>query len=130
MERKRVTVGYLDSSAIVSVLSPGRKGDRVAALWSSFDATCTYDLAEVEVPSLIGRQIDRMAWVWAINSLSVISSNSEIRTTAIDLAWLGAPPLVAFHVSAAEAAGVDHFVSDDDVARSWAAMRGLNTVSL
>ena len=87
-------------------------------------------LAEIEVPSAIGRQLDRVAWIWALNSLSLIMFNPEMHAAAIDLAWLGAPAPVAVHVAAAELTGVDHFVTTDAVAASWAAMRGLNVIAL
>jgi hypothetical protein len=125
-----VTIGYLDGQALITTLSPGAAGDRGAAIWASFDATCTHQFSELEVPSTIGRQLDRLVWVWALNSLSVIAHNETMHKAAIDLAWLGAPIPVALHVAAAESTGVDHFVTSDPVAESWALMRGLNVISL
>ena len=125
-----MTVGYLDGHALVAILSPGPAGDRGAAVWAAFDAACTHQLSELEVPSAIGRQLERVAWVWALNSLSPIMFNPEMHAAAIDLAWLGAPAPVAVHVAAAELTGVDHFVTTDAVAASWAAMRGLNVIAL
>jgi hypothetical protein len=125
-----VTVGYLDGSALAASLSPGSLGDQVAAVWSAFDATCTSSFTEIEVPSLIGRQLDRVAWVWAINSLSLVAVNDEVQRAAVDLAWLGAPPAVAFHVAAAVTTEADHFVTVDEQCASWAEVRGLNVVKL
>lgn len=125
-----MTVGYLDGHALVAILSPGPAGDRGAAVWEAFDAACTHQLSEIEVPSAIGRQLDRVAWVWALNSLSLVMFNPEMHTAAIDLAWLGAPTQVAVHVAAAESAGVDHFVTTDPVAASWASLRGLNVIAI
>ncbi len=125
-----MTVGYIDGPALVASLSPGAVGDQVAALWSSFDATCTSQFTEVEVPSLVGRQLDRVAWVWAINALSIVTLNDEVHRAAIDLAWLGTPPNIAFHVATAVTTEVDHFVTVDSVSASWAEMRGLNVVKL
>jgi hypothetical protein len=125
-----VTVGYIDGSALVTILSPGPRGDKGAAVWASFDATCTHQFSELEVPSSIGRSLDRVAWIWALNSLSVIAPHTAMHANAIDLAWLGAPPLVAVHVAAAESVQVDHFVTADPIAESWATLRGLNVISL
>lgn len=125
-----MTVGYLDSHALVAILSPGPAGDRAAAVWAAFDAACTHQLSEIEVPAAIGRQLDRVAWVWALNSLSLVMFNPEMHAAAIDLAWLGAPTQVAVHVATAESAGVDHFVTTDPVAASWASLRGLNVIAL
>ncbi len=123
-----MTVGYIDGSALIASLSAGPAGDRAAAIWSSFDATCTAQFSEVEVPSAIGRNLDRVAWVWAINSLSVVMANEEVHRTAIDLAWLGAPPAVAIHVAAAQTTQVDHFLTANTVAAQWADVRGLNVI--
>lgn len=125
-----MTVGYIDGVALAASLAPGPVGDRVAVVWSSFDATCTSSFTEVEVPSLIGRQLDRVAWVWAINSLSLVTLSDEVRRAAVDLAWLGAAPSIAFHVATAETTEVDHFVTVDDACASWAEMRGLNVIKL
>lgn len=125
-----MTVGYIDGAALAASLVPGPVGDRVAAVWSAFDATCTSFLTEVEVPSLIGRQLDRVAWVWTINSLSLVTLNDEVQRAAVDLAWLGASPSIAFHVAAAATTEVDHFVTVDDASASWAEMRGLNVIKL
>jgi class 3 adenylate cyclase len=125
-----VTVGYIDGSALAASVSPGPVGNRVAAVWSSFDAACTSQLTEVEVLSLIGRQLDRIAWVWAINSLSVVTLSDEIQRRAVDLAWLGAPPNIAFHVAAAATMEADHFVTVDEISSAWAQMNGLNVVEL
>ncbi len=125
-----MTVGYLDGHALIAILSPGLAGDRAAAVWAAFDAACTHQLSEIEVPSAIGRQRDRVAWIWALNSLSLITFNPEMHAAAIDLAWLGAPAQVAVHVAAAELTGVDHFVTTDPVAASWASLRGLNVIAL
>lgn len=125
-----MTVGYIDSSALIKILSPGPAGDVGAAAWASFDATCTYHLSEIDVPSVVGRSIERVAWIWALNSLSVINPNDALHRTAVDLAWLGAPTIVALHIAAAETTNVDHFVTADDVSRSWASIRGLNVISL
>ena len=125
-----MTVGYLDGTALVASLSPGAVGDLVAAVWMSFDATCTSQFTEIEVPSIIGRRLDRVAWVWAINSLSIVMVNDEVHRAAVDLAWLGAPSNIAFHIAAAATTAVDHFVTVDDTAATWAEMRGLNVVKL
>jgi hypothetical protein len=125
-----VTIGYFDAAALATILAPGEAGDRGAALWASFDAACTQQFSEIEVPSRIGRQLDRMAWVWALNSLSVVGATDQLHTAAVDLAWLGAPPSVALHVAAAELTAVDHYVTSDAVAASWAAARGLDVISL
>ena len=125
-----MTVGYIDGPALVASLSPGPVGDRVAAVWSSFDATCTSQFTEVEVPSQIDRQLDRVAWVWAINSLAIVTVSDEVQRAAVDLAWLGAPPNIAFHIAAALTTEVDHFVTVDDASASWAEMHGLNVIKL
>jgi hypothetical protein len=125
-----VSVGYFDASAVVQLVSSGPRGDRGAAIWSSFDAGCTHALTEVEVPCLIGRTVDRMAWVWVLHSLSVIAHDARIHTGSVDLAWLGAPTMIAVHVAAAEATGADTYVCADEVAASWAEVRGLNVVLL
>ncbi len=125
-----MTVGYIDGTALAASLAPGPVGDRVVAVWSSFDATCTSYFTEVEVPSLIGRRIDRVAWVWAVNALSLVTLNDEVQRAAVDLAWLGAPPSIAFHVSAAVTTEVDHFLTVDDTSASWAEMRGLNVIKV
>lgn len=125
-----MTVGYLDGSALAASLSPGYVGDRVASVWSSFDAACTSQFTEVEVPSQIGRHLDRVAWVWAVNSLAIVGMSDDLHHTAVDLAWLGAPPNVALHIAAARTTEVDHFVTVDAVAASWAEMQGLNVVKI
>lgn len=125
-----MTIGYLDGTALVSILSPGSAGDRGSAIWAAFDATCTHQLTEIEVPSRIGRQLNRIAWVWALNSLSTILFNEDLHERAIDLAWLGAPAVAALHVAAAELACVDHFVTSDPANESWASLRGLDVILL
>ena len=125
-----MTIAYLDGTALISILSPGPTGDRGAAIWAAFDAACTHQLTEIEVPSRIGRQLNRVAWVWALNSLSTILSNEELHERAIDLAWLGAPLAAAVHVAAAELACVDHFVTSDPINESWASIRGLHVIVL
>jgi hypothetical protein len=130
LESSKVTVGYIDGSALAASVSPGPAGDRVADVWSSFDAACTSQLTEVEVLSRIGRQVDRIAWVWAINALSIIMVNDETQRGAVDLAWLGAPPITACHVAAAVTMEADHFVTVDETSASWAQMRGLNVIKL
>jgi hypothetical protein len=125
-----VTIGYVDGSALGAILSPGEAGRVGASVWKSFDATCAHQVVEIEVPSAIGRDLNRVAWIWALNSLTLVPPTDEMRATAIDLAWLGAPPIVALHVAVADRIGVDHFVTADNVAASWAEMRGLNVVVL
>ncbi len=130
MGASRVTIGYIDASAVAVSLSPGSSGDRAAAIWASFDAACTSTLTEVEVPSLIGRSLDRVAWVWAMNTLSVVLPNDLSHRSAVDLAWLGAPASVALHVAAAETIQADHFLTADFTAAQWADIRGLNVITL
>jgi hypothetical protein len=125
-----VTIGYLDATALITILSPGPAGDRGGAIWSAFDAACTHQITEIEVPSLIGRQLNRVAWVWALHSLSTILANEEVHAKAIDLAWLGAPLGTALHVAAAELACVDHFLTSDPIGESWASLRGLDVIFL
>ncbi len=125
-----MTVGYIDGSALIASLSPGSTGDRVAAIWSSFDAACTSQFTELEVPSAIGRNLDRVAWVWAMNSLSMVMANEESHRTAIDLAWLGAPPGVAIHIATAETTQADHFLTADTIAAQWADICGLNVIAV
>jgi hypothetical protein len=130
VEGTSVTVGYFDDSALAAVLTPGDQGDRCSAIWSSFDAACTHTISEIVVPSVVGHNIHRMAWVWTLNSISVMSHTEQTQAVAIDLAWLGAPTIVALHVAAAVVSQADHFVSADSIAQSWAALRGLNVVTL
>jgi hypothetical protein len=125
-----MTVGYFDASALVAVLSAGAVGEQGVAVWKALDAVCASDLVEIEVPSEIGRHVDRIAWVWTLNALSIIALDDDSRTAAVDIAWLGAPPLVAVDVAIAERIGVDHFVTTSNVAMSWATIRGLDTVLL
>ena len=125
-----MTVGYFDGSALGALLSPGEAGERCTAVWRAVDAACAHVVVEVEVPSVIGRQLNRLAWVWTLNALSLISSHDELVQKAVDLAWLGAPTLVALHVAAAERAGADHLVTADPITQSWAELRGLNVVVL
>ena len=65
-----------------------------------------------------------------LNDLSLMDTSDEIHRGATDLAWLGAPAFVAIHVASAARIGVDHFVTLDPVAASWAAVNGLNVVPL
>lgn len=123
-----MTIGYLDGSALITILSPGAAGERGSSIWRAFDAVCTHQLTEIEVPSHVGRQLNRVAWVWALNSLSTISMSDELHAKAIDLAWLGAPLSTAVHVAAAEFARVDHFVTSDSTSESWASLRGLDVL--
>jgi hypothetical protein len=125
-----VTIGYLDGHALAAIQSPGEPGGTGAAIWRAFDATCSHSIIEIEVPSLVGRQMNRLAWVWALSALSLIQAHDELFKAAIDLAWLGAPTNVALHVAAAEFVGVDHFVTADAVTASWAEMRRLNVTNL
>ena len=125
-----MTIGYFDPSALESLLSPGAAGDRGSQLWKALDAVCVHEMAEIEVPSAIGRHVDRLAWMWTLNSLALVSFDDEIRGAAIDLAWLGVPALIAIHVATAERVSVDHFVTADAQAAEWASMRGLATVLL
>jgi hypothetical protein len=125
-----MTVGYFDASALVAVLSAGAVGDQGVAVWKALDAVCASDLVEIEVSSEIGRCVDRIAWDWTLKALSIIALDDESRAAAVDIAWLGAPPLVAVDVAIAERIGVDHFVTTSEVAMSWATIRGLDTVLL
>ena len=125
-----MTIGYIDGFGLAAVLSPGPAGDRGALVWDALDAACAHRIVELEVPSAIGRSLDRMAWIWALHTLSMMTTTSDVSASAIDLAWLGAPPLVALHVACAEHIGVDHFITADDVSASWASIRGLNVLKL
>lgn len=130
LESTSVTIGYFDDSALAAVLTPGAQGDRCSAIWTSLDIACTHTISELGVPSTVGRSIQRMAWIWTLNSISVIGHSEETQSMAIDLAWLGAPPIVALHVATAMVSQVDHFVSADPIAQSWAALRDLDVVFL
>jgi hypothetical protein len=125
-----VTVGYLDSSALSLIMMPGDAGTNGAKVWDALDSACTHVLSEIEVPSEIGRDLNRFSWVWAVNLLATVSMTDEIQAAAIDLAWLGAPASVAIHVATAEQVRVDHFLTGDGVSQSWAQLRGLNTIRL
>jgi hypothetical protein len=125
-----VTVGYLDSSALAVIMLPGDLGAKGAAIWDALDSVCTHQLSEIEVPAEIGRELNRFSWIWAINLLSIISMTNEIQAAAIDLAWIGAPAWVAVHVAAAETMRADHYVTANEIAESWALLRGLNTIRL
>jgi hypothetical protein len=125
-----VTVGYVDGFALATVLSPGERGALGSRVWAALDATCTSAITEVEVPSLIGRQLNRVAWVWAFNSLSIVSESDEVHRRAIDLGWLGAPAIAALHIAVAEVVKVDHFLTADEVTASWATIRSLDVISL
>jgi hypothetical protein len=109
---------------------PGEAGAKGAAIWDALDIACTHQLSEIEVPAEIGRDLNRFSWVWAVNLLSIVSMTQEIQKAAIDLAWIGAPAMVAVHVAAAETMGADHFVTGHEVAESWALLRGLNTIRI
>jgi predicted nucleic acid-binding protein len=125
-----MTVGYFDSSALVAVLSTGAAGEQGVAVWKALDAVCASDFVEIEVPSIIGRNIDRIVWVWTLSALSIIALDDESRAAAVDIAWLGAPPLLAVDVAIAARVGADHFVTTSEVAVSWATIRGLDAVLL
>ena len=125
-----MTIGYFDANALVAVLSPGAAGEQGVVLWKAMDSICAHEVVELEVPSLIGRQLDRVAWVWTLTSMAITRFDDEIRTRAIDIAWLGAPPLVAVHVATADRVGVDHYVTADPVASSRASISGLDVVAL
>ena len=114
---------------MATILSPGEPGARGASIMRTLDAACALDVVEIEVPSQIGRNVDRVAWVWMMHSITLVSCTPEMRETAIDLGWLGAPLLVALHVACAEHLQVDHFVTAHDAAASWAAVRGLDVVT-
>jgi predicted nucleic acid-binding protein len=122
-----MTVGYIDASAIVLLLQPGKPGDRIATLLSAIDAVCVIDLVEVEVPSTVGRSIDRLAWVWFLNTMVLVASESpDLRKLAVDLAWLGASTSDAFHVAAGLTTEVDVFVTASPSVAQWAELRGLS----
>jgi hypothetical protein len=125
-----MTVGYFDAGALVAVLSAGGVGGQGVAVWKALDVVCASDLVEIELPSQIGRRVDRVAWVWTLNAVSIVALDDDSRAAAVDIAWLGAPPLVAIDVAIAERIGVDHFVTTSEVAVSWATVRGLDTVLL
>jgi hypothetical protein len=125
-----MTVGYLDGHALAAIQSPGEPGATGAAIWNAFDATCSHTIVEIEVPSLVGRQMNRLAWIWTLSALSLVDQQADLVNAAIDLAWLGAPPIVSLHIAAAEFVGVDHFVTADAVTASWADMRRLNVTNL
>lgn len=125
-----MTIGYLDGSALAVIMKPGDPGERGAKVWGVFDLACTHQLSEVEVPSEIGRSMNRFSWVWAMNLLSVVSMTEEIQSKAIDLAWFGAPASVAMHIAAAEVVGADHFLTANTVSESWSTLRGLNTIRI
>jgi predicted nucleic acid-binding protein len=125
-----MTICYFDATALASLLTPGPSGDRCASVWKAIDAPFSHDHVEIEVPSLIGSQLNRVAWIWTLNSLARTHYNEDIRKAAVDLAWLGAPPNVAIHVATAESVGADHFVTADSTAESWATIRGLNVIAL
>lgn len=93
----------------------------MASIWGALDAACVHEFAHIEVPSLVGREVIRMAWIWALNSLTVMVPDEEMTALAVDLAWLGAPPIVALHVAAADRIGVDQFVTVDPIAQRCAA---------
>jgi hypothetical protein len=125
-----MTVGYVDGSGLCAILSPGEPGQRGAAIWKSLDAVCAYNVVEFEVPSRIGRELNRVAWIWTMQSLTLVDWTADMQRQAVDLAWLGAPTLVAAHVACAEQLGADHFLSANRQAQSWADIRGLNVVAL
>jgi hypothetical protein len=125
-----VTIGYVDGSGLATILQPGAAGDRGAQIWRALDACCSNDLVEFEVPSSIGRSLNRVAWIWALNELTMVPIELAVRRAAIDLAWLGAPTLASIHVACAEAVGADHFLTSDETSASWAAIRGLDAVVL
>ncbi len=124
-----MTVGYIDASALAAMLTPGQIGQRIADVWRSIDAMCAHSIVNLEVPSVIGRHLDRVAWVWTLHSLSVVEGDPQGFQAAIDLAWLGAPPLVALHVAVAAHLEADHFVTTDPVAASWATIHNLSVVT-
>ncbi len=121
-----MTIGYLDGSAVAAYLSAGPVGDQCASMWKSLDIACSHDLVQIEVPSNVGRSLERFAWVWVMNSLMLVNFNEAIHAAAIDLAWLGAPTMIAIDVATADHLSVDHFITTDSVSSSWATMRGLN----
>lgn len=123
-----MTVGYFDSSALALIMLPGDAGTRGAAVWDALDSACTHQCSEVEVPSEIGRELNRFSWVWAVNMLSIVAMTDEIQAMAIDLAWLGASGSAAIHVASAKAIGADHFVTASRSNESWALIQGLNTI--
>ena len=89
---------------------------------------CALEIVEFEVPSGIGRSLDRMAWTFLVNSLSVVRWTPDMQTRAIDLGWLGAPASAAMHIACAEVLEADHFVTGDPAVLRWADVRGLNVV--
>jgi predicted nucleic acid-binding protein len=125
-----MTICYFDATALVSLLTPGPSGDLCAAVWKAIDAPCSHDHVEIEVPSLIGTQLNRVAWIWTLNSLALTRYTEDIRKAAIDLAWLGAPPNIAIHVATAQSVGADHFVTSDSTTESWAMIQGLNVIAI
>ena len=126
-----MSVGYFDTASLIAVASPGAVGDLGAAVvWKSLDAVCALEIVEFEVPSAIGRSLDRMAWTFLVNSLSVVRWTPDMQTRAIDLGWLGAPASAAMHIACAEVLEADHFVTDDPTVLRWADVRELNVVDL
>jgi hypothetical protein len=125
-----VTIGYVDGSGLATILQPGAAGDRGAQIWRALDACCSTHVVEYEVPSSIGRSLNRMAWIWALNELAMVPIEPAVHQAAIDLAWLGAPALASIHIACAEAVGADHFLTSDENTASWASTRGLDAVVL
>ena len=125
-----MSIGYFESSAVVSLLAPGRRGDVAAEVWKSLDVVCASKWMEIEVASGHGRQLDRMVWVWTVEALNLVDWTPEMHEIAIELAWLGAPVSVATHVACATVVTADHFVTSSAVAHDWAELRGLNVVRL
>ncbi len=125
-----MSVGYFDTSSLSAVASPGAAGDLGAAVWKSLDAVCVLDIVEFQVPSNIGRSLDRIAWTFLVNSLTIVRWTPDMHTRAVDLGWLGASACAAMHIACAEVLEVDHFVTGDPTVRVWAEARGLNVVDL
>ncbi len=125
-----VTIGYLDGSALCSILSPGIGGATGARIWKSFDAACSHNFVEIEVPAALGRSMNRVAWVFALNSLAMMTWSDDLRSEASELAWLGAPAIPALHLASARRSGCDHFVTADQTSFDWAELLDLQPILL
>ena len=64
-----MSIGYLDGSALAEAMRRGDLSRRVIDVWRALDAACVHEFVQIEVPSLAGRELDRMAWIWGAQLL-------------------------------------------------------------